>query len=134
MPTSLRLWPTTRKRMVMTRPSGGKHHSAKEIGEVAESLRQAPEDFKNLQERNGRQGPGDSQQDGAAVSRTWRGPQGVGTPEVSPPQISKIERRKVPMVPKRASKEPIQLSFASPNLWNALLRDLHMSLGGKTSK
>ena len=40
------------------------------IDEVAESLRKAMEDLKNLSERMGSQGPGDSQQDGAAVNRT----------------------------------------------------------------
>ena len=39
----------------------------RQIDEVAESLRKATEDLKNLQERMGSQGPGDWQHDGAAV-------------------------------------------------------------------
>ena len=40
------------------------------IDEVAELPRKATEDLKNLQEGNGSKGPGDLQQDGAAVNRT----------------------------------------------------------------
>ena len=42
----------------------------RQIDEVAESLRKATEDLKNLQEQMGSQGPGDLQHDGAAVNRT----------------------------------------------------------------
>ena len=73
----------------------------RQIDEVAEWLRKATEDLNVLQKPMGTQGPGDSQQDGAAVNRAWSSPHGDGTPGVSPPQISKIERKKVPMVPKR---------------------------------
>ena len=41
-----------------------------QIDDVAESLRKATENLKNLQEQMGGQGPGDSQQDGAVVNRT----------------------------------------------------------------
>ena len=52
----------------------GSSHSCdqriQQIEEAAESLRKATKDFKNLQERMGGQGPGDLQQDEAAVNRT----------------------------------------------------------------
>ena len=50
--------------------SHGGHRLTWRIDEVAESLRKAKEALKNLQERTGSQGPGDSQHDGAAVNRT----------------------------------------------------------------
>ena len=99
------------------------------IDEVAESLKTATEDLKSLQERMGSQGAGDSQHDGAAVNRTLRSPHRDGTPEVSPPQISKIEREKVPMVPKRLPEEPSTQSFAGPSPLNTLPREVHMDLG-----
>ena len=110
--------------------SHGVDQRIQRIDEVAESLREATEDFKKLQERMGGQGPGDLQQDCAAVNRTYRGPERVGTPDVSLPQIRKIERKKEPLVPRRAPEEPSKLSFASPSPWNALPREVHMSLGG----
>ena len=50
--------------------SHGGDQRIRQIDEVAESLRKATEDLKNLQERMGSQGPGNSQHDGAAVNRT----------------------------------------------------------------
>ena len=50
--------------------SHGGDRQIRRLDEVAESLRKATEHLKNLQERMGGQGPGDSQQDGAAVNRT----------------------------------------------------------------
>ena len=50
--------------------SPGGNRRIREIDEVAQSLRKATEDYKNLRERMGSQGPGDSQHDGAAVNRT----------------------------------------------------------------
>ena len=85
------------------------------IDEVAELLRKATEDLQNLQERMGNQGPGDSQQDGAAVNRTYKSTLGDGTPEISPPLISMNKRKKVPMVPRRPPEKPSKLSFGSPS-------------------
>ena len=48
--------------------SHGGDRRTRQIDEVAESLLKATEDLKNLQERMGSQGPGDSQHDGAAVN------------------------------------------------------------------
>ena len=101
----------------------------RQIDEVAELLSKATEDLKHLQEPMRSKGPGDLQHDGAAVNRTWRSPHGDGTREVSPTQISKIGRKKVPMVPKRALEEPRKLNFASPSPWNTLPREVHMDLG-----
>ena len=109
--------------------SHGSDRRIQQIDDVAESLRSATEDLKNLQERMGSQRPGDSQHDGAAVNRTYRSPHGDGTLELSPPQISKIEKKKVPMVPKRAPEEPRKLNFASPSPWNTLPSEVHMDLG-----
>ena len=58
------------------------------IDEVAELLRKATEDLRNLQERMGGQGPGDLQQDAAAVNRSYRRPHGERIPEASLPQMS----------------------------------------------
>ena len=59
---------------LMTRRHVGSSHGCdrriRQIDEVAGSLRKATEDLKNLQERMGSQGPGDSQHDGAVVNRT----------------------------------------------------------------
>ena len=49
--------------------SHGGDQRIRQIDEVAESLRKATEDLKNLHERMGSQGPGDLQHD-AAVNRT----------------------------------------------------------------
>ena len=89
------------------------HRRIQRIDEVAESLRKAEEDLEILQERFGSQGPGDLQHDGAAVNGTQRSFHGDGTPEVSPPHMSKIERKKIHMVPKRALNEPSKMSSAS---------------------
>ena len=56
--------------------SHGGDRRIRRIDEVAESLRKATKDVKNLQERMGGQCPGDSRQDGAAVNRTYRNPHG----------------------------------------------------------
>ena len=50
--------------------SHGGDRRIRQIDLVAESLRKATEDLKNVPERMGSQGPGDSQHDGAAVDRT----------------------------------------------------------------
>ena len=47
------------------------------------------------------------------------------------PLISKIEKGKVPMVPRRALEEASKLSLASVSPWNALPREVHMDSGRK---
>ena len=61
-----------------TQPNGGRQVGSshgddrriRRIDEVAESLRKATEDFKDLQEQMGSQGPADTQHDDAAVNWT----------------------------------------------------------------
>ena len=97
------------------------------MDDATESLRKAREDLKNLQEGVGGDS-GDSQQDSAVVNWTQRSRHGEGTPEVSPRQISKTERKKVSIVPKRPLEEQSKPSFASPSPWNTLPREVHMAL------
>ena len=50
--------------------------------------------------------------------------------EVSPPKISGIlEKAKAQQVPKKAPEEPKPLSFATPNLWSALPREVYVGKG-----
>ena len=64
------------------------------------------EALKALQSEGNALWPGESQQDGAAVDRTWRTPHGTGMPEDSPQKVSGIASRKASMVPKKVPKEP----------------------------
>ena len=57
-------------------------------------------------------------------------PHGSGTSEVSPPKISGIpEKAKAHRVPKKAPEEPKPLSFATPNPWSALPREVYVGKG-----
>ena len=98
------------------------------IDEVAEDMLRALEDFK-AQQRGGQSLSG-SQQEGAAAGHVQESPHGSGTSEVSPPKISGIpEKAKAHRVPKKPPDEPKPLSFATPNTWSALPREVYVGKG-----
>ena len=87
------------------------------------------EALKALQKERSPPWLGDSQQDGALVDRTQRGPHGSGTTEDSPSKISGIQLKKAFMMPKNVRKEPKLLISASVNPWDALLREVQVDIG-----
>ena len=98
------------------------------IEEVAEDMLRTLEELKAQQ--RGEQELSGSQQEGAAAGHVWRSPPGGGTPEASPPKISGIlEKAKAHRVPKKAPEEPKPLSFATPNPWSALPREVYVGRG-----
>ena len=71
-----------------------------------------------------------SQQEGAAAGHVSRSPHGSGTPEVASLKISGIpEKAKAHRVPKKGPEEPKPLSFATPNPWSALPREVYVGKG-----
>ena len=81
-------------------------------------------------QQRGGQSPGGSQPEGAAGSQVQRSSNGSGTSEVSPPKISGIpEESEAHQVPKKAPEEPKPLSFATPNPWSALPREVNVGTG-----
>ena len=81
-----------------------------------------------------RSAPGHSQQDGAAVNRTYRSPHGSGTPEDSPPKISRMQSKKASTVPKKVPKKSKSLSSANANPWDALPREVQPDIGNWDKK
>ena len=92
------------------------------------------EALKALQSERSASWPGDSQQDGAAVDQTLRGPHGSGTPEDSPPKISGIQSKKASTVPKKVPEEPKPLSSTSANPWDALPKAVQVDIGSRDKK
>ena len=106
----------------------GPDRRVRSIAEVAEDMLRKLEELK-AQQRGGSSLSG-SQQEGAAGGHVWRSPHGSGNPELSPPKISGIlEEAKAPRVPKKAPEEPKPLSFATPNPWSALPREVYVGKG-----
>ena len=106
----------------------GQDRRVRSIEEVAEDMLRTLEELK-AQQRGG-QSPGGSQPEGAAGSQVYRSPHGSGTSEVSPPEISPISgKAEAHRVPKNAPEEPKPLSFATPNPWSALPREVHVGAG-----
>ena len=106
----------------------GPDRHVRTIEDVAEDMLRTLAELK-AQQRGG-QGLGGSQQEGAAAGHVQRSPHGSGTSEVSPRKISGIlEKAKAHRVPKKASEEPKPLSFATPNPWSALPREVYAGKG-----
>ena len=106
----------------------GQDPQARLIEEVAEDMLRTLEELK-AQQRGG-QSPGGSQPEGAAGSQVLRSPHGSGTSEVSPLKNSGIcEETEAHWVPKKAPEEQKPLSFATPNPWSALPREVHVGTG-----
>ena len=81
-------------------------------------------------QQRGGQSPGRSQPERGRGSQVYRSLHGSETSEVSPPKISGIpEKAKAHRVPKKAPEEPKPLSFATPNPWSALPREVHVGTG-----